>query len=162
MGRKARATRSNHTGAQGRIRNRTAHGSGTNAIHCHQSRETLSGRGLEGREHVDLAIRLSPLDPLFYGMLGTRSFTHMAQGEDLEAASWAERAARAPGAHVLIAMIAAVAHSLAGHAPEARSWANNVRERKPSLTRGDFFRAFPIKSEAMHRRLSAALQSLGF
>jgi TolB-like protein/tetratricopeptide (TPR) repeat protein len=124
--------------------------------------ETLSGRGLEGREHVDLAIRLSPLDPLFYAMLGTRAFTHMAQGEDLEAASWAERAARSPGAHVLIAMIAAVAHSLAGDDPQARAWAKNVCERKPSLTRGDFFRAFPIKSESMHSRLSAALQRLGF
>ncbi len=124
--------------------------------------ETLSGRGLEGREHVDLAIRLSPLDPLFYGMLGTRAFTHLAQGEDLEAASWAERAARSPGAHVLIAMIAAAAHALAGHPPQARSWAENVRERNPRLTREDFFRAFPIKPQAMHSRLSAALQSLGF
>jgi TolB-like protein len=124
--------------------------------------ETLSGRGLEGREHVDLAIRLSPLDPLFYGMLGTRAFTHLAEGEDLEAASWAERAARSPGAHVLIAMIAAAAHALAGHGPQARSWANNVRERNPRLSREDFFRAFPIKSEAMHSRLSAALRSLGF
>jgi TolB-like protein len=124
--------------------------------------ETLSGRELEGREHVDLAIRLSPLDPLFYGMLGTRAFTHMAQGEDLEAASWAERAARSPGAHVLIAMIAAAAHALAGHDAQARSWVQNVRERNPHLTRKDFFRAFPIKSEAMHRRVSGALQSLGF
>ena len=124
--------------------------------------ETLSGRELEGREHVDLAIRLSPLDPLFYGMLGTRAFTHMARGEDLEAASWAERAARSPGAHVLIAMIAAAAHALAGHDPQASSWANNVRDRNPRLTRGDFFRAFPFKSEEMHSRVSAALQSLGF
>lgn len=124
--------------------------------------ETLSGRELEGREHVDLAIRLSPIDPLFYGMLGTRAFTHMAQGEDLEAAAWAERAARSPGAHVLIAMIAAVAHALAGHGPEARSWVKNVRQRNPGLTRRDFFRAFPIKSESMRRRVSAALQSLGF
>lgn len=124
--------------------------------------ETLSGRELEGREHVDLAIRLSPIDPLFYGMLGTRAFTHMAQGEDLEAASWAERAARSPGAHVLIAMIAAVAHALAGHGPQAASWAKNVRERNPGLTREDFFRAFPIRSQAMRRRASAALQNLGF
>ena len=124
--------------------------------------ETLSGRALEGREHVDLAIRLSPLDPLFYGMLGTRAFSHMAQGEDVEAAMWAERAARSPGAHVLIAMIAAGAHALAGQAPQARSWAKNVRERNPLLTREDFFRAFPIKSETMHSRLSAALQRLGF
>jgi hypothetical protein len=124
--------------------------------------ETLSGRGFEGREHVDLAIRLSPLDPLFYGMLGTRAFTHLAQGEDLEAASWAERAARSPGAHVLIAMIAAAAHALAGHDTEARSWANDVRERNPRLTREDFFRAFPIRPEPMRSRLSVALRNLGF
>ena len=80
------------------------------------------------REHVDLAIRLSPLDPLFYGMLGTRAFTHMAVGEDLEAASWAERAARSPGAHVLIAMIAAATQALAGHGPVAESWAKEVRK----------------------------------
>ena len=124
--------------------------------------ETLSGRPLEGREHVDLAIRLSPLDPLFYGMLGTRAFTHMAEGEDLEAASWAERAARSPGAHVLIAMIAAAAQALAGHGPEAESWAKEVRQRNPRLTRNDFFHAFPFKSEAVHARVSAALKSLGF
>jgi TolB-like protein len=124
--------------------------------------ETLSGRALVGREHVDLAIRLSPLDPLFYGMLGTRAFTHMAEGEDLEAASWAERAARSPGAHVLIAMIAAAAQALAGHGPEAESWAREVRKRNPNLTRADFFSAFPFKTEAVHLRVSAALESLGF
>jgi TolB-like protein/DNA-binding winged helix-turn-helix (wHTH) protein len=124
--------------------------------------ETLSGRALVGREHVDLAIRLSPLDPLFYGMLGTRAFTHMAEGEDLEAASWAERAARSPGAHVLIAMIAAAAQALAGHGPEAESWAREVRRRDPRLTREDFFQAFPFKSEAVATRVSAALKSLGF
>src|SRR5262249_31990581 len=30
--------------------------------------ETLAGRALEGRQHVDLAMRLSPLDPLYYAM----------------------------------------------------------------------------------------------
>ena len=44
--------------------------------------ETLAGRRLDGRRHVDLAMRLSPLDPLYYAMLGTRAFTHMVQGED--------------------------------------------------------------------------------
>src|SRR5690606_17273998 len=51
--------------------------------------ETLAGRGLEGRAHVDLAMRLSPLDPLYYAMLGTRAFTHMADGDDRQAAEWA-------------------------------------------------------------------------
>ncbi len=124
--------------------------------------ETLAGRGLEGRGHVDLAMRLSPLDPLYYAMLGTRAFTHMAQGEVVEGAGWAERAARSPGAHVLIAMIACAAHELAGDMPRAASWAANVRERNPSLTRDDFFRAFPMKSDAMRAHLAAALARFGF
>jgi len=124
--------------------------------------ETLAGRGLEGRANVDLAMRLSPLDPLHYAMLGTRGFTHMLLGEDAVAAQWVERAARSPGAHVLIAMIAAVAHVLAGDDARAAAWSANVRERNASLTRDDFFRAFPIKSEATRARVSGALARLGF
>ncbi len=48
--------------------------------------ESLSGRPLQGREHVDLALRLSPLDPLHYAMLATRAFTHLAHDEYAEAA----------------------------------------------------------------------------
>lgn len=124
--------------------------------------ESLAGRGEEGRRHVDLAMRLSPLDPLYYGMLGTRAFTHMVEGEDVEAAEWAERAARSPGAHVLIAMIAAAAQALAGDTGRAEAWAANVRERSPLLALEDFFRAFPMKSPVMRRRVSTALAGLGF
>jgi TolB-like protein len=124
--------------------------------------ETLAGRGLEGRDHVDFAMQLSPLDPLYYAMLGTRAFTHVAEGEDAEAAAWAERAARSPGAHVLIAMIAAAVQALAGDDARAAAWAANVRERKPALTRADFFRSFPMKSETMRARMSGALERLGF
>ncbi len=124
--------------------------------------ETLAGRSREGREHVDLAMRLSPLDPLYYGMLGTRALAHMAQGEDADAAAWAERAAHSPGAHVLIAMIAGVAQSLAGDAARAESWAANVRSRGPGLTSEDFFRSFPMKADAMRARVAGALARLGF
>jgi TolB-like protein len=124
--------------------------------------ETLAGRGLEGRSHVDLAMKLSPLDPLHYAMLGTRAFTHMTLGEDAEAAQWAERAARSPGAHVLIAMIAAAAQAMAGDEARAASWAADVRARNPALTREDFFRSFPMKSESMKARVSSALARLGF
>ena len=72
--------------------------------------EVLSGEPVDSRQHVDLAMRLSPLDPLHYAMLATRAFTHMALNEDAQAAHWAERGARSPGAHVLIAMIASAAH----------------------------------------------------
>jgi TolB-like protein/Tfp pilus assembly protein PilF len=124
--------------------------------------ETLAGRGLEGRAHVELAMRLSPLDPLYYAMVGTRAFTHMAQGEDAEAAEWAERAARMPNAHALIAMIAVAAQALAGDDRRAEAWAADVRERHPALRRDDFFRAFPIKAVAMRERISAALERFGY
>ena len=124
--------------------------------------EALAGRALDGRRHVDLAMRLSPLDPLHYAMLATRAFTHMVAAEDAEAASWAERAARSPGAHVLIAMIASAAHALHGRRARAARWAENVRDRNPALTRQDFSRAFPMKSDAMHERVLGALERLGF
>lgn len=124
--------------------------------------ETLAGKCAKGREHIDLAMRLSPIDPLYYAMLGTRAFTHMVQGEDAEAAAWAERAARSPGAHVLIALIAAVAHSLHGDAPRAGYWAADVRARQPAMSREDFLRAFPIDSDAARLRIANALVALGF
>jgi tetratricopeptide (TPR) repeat protein len=124
--------------------------------------ETLAGRGLEGRGHVDLAMRLSPLDPLYYAMLGTRAFTHMVVGEDAAAAAWAERAARAPGAHVLIAMIACATQAIVGDDSRAAEWAANVRSRNPVLARADFFRSFPMKSEVTKARLAGALERFGF
>jgi tetratricopeptide (TPR) repeat protein len=124
--------------------------------------EAMAGRGPDARRHVDLAMRLSPLDPLYYAMLGTRGFTHMASGEDAAAAHWVERGARAPGAHVLIAMIAVAAHAMAGDDARAAWWAARVRERNPALTREDFFRDFPIQLATMRSRVSAALERFGF
>jgi len=124
--------------------------------------DTLAGRGLAGREGVDLAMRLSPLDPLYYAMQATRALGHIALGEDAHAAVWAERAARSPGAHVLIAMIAVAAHALAEDPARASSWASQVRARDEALGREDFFRSFPMKSEAMKARVSEALARFGF
>jgi TolB-like protein len=124
--------------------------------------EALAGQTDEGRRHVDLAMRLSPLDPLFYGMLGTRAFAHLALGEHREAAAWAERAARAPGAHVLIAMISSAMQSIAGDEAASAAWAGNVRERNPALTREDFFRSFPMKVADARSRVDAALARRGF
>ena len=107
-------------------------------------------------------MRLSPLDPLYYAMQATRALGHIALGEDALAAIWAERAARSPGAHVLIAMIAAAAHALAGDEMRAASWASEVRARDAALTKDDFFRSFPMKPEAMRARVSEALARFGF
>jgi hypothetical protein len=120
----------------------------------------LSGRGDAGKMDADAAMALSPLDPLHYAMAATRALSHIVCGEDAEAAVWAERAARLPGAHVLIAMIAAAAHSLSGDRDRAAAWAANVRERNPAITTDDFFRSFPFADAAVRRRITTALTAL--
>jgi hypothetical protein len=95
-------------------------------------------------------------------MLATRGFTHIQDGEYALAAQWCERAARSPGAHVLIAMVAAVAQWLAGNEAAARTWAANVRQRNPRLSERDFLASFPLRSEAMRSQVSGALRKLGF
>lgn len=124
--------------------------------------ESLSGDALASRAHIDLAMRLSPLDPLHYAMSGTRAFTHIALREDREAADWADRAARSPGAHVLIAMIAVAAHALVGDEARAAEWAGRVRARNDALTRADFFGSFPMRSAEMRARVSDGLARFGF
>ena len=117
---------------------------------------------LDGRAHVDLAMRLSPLDPLHYAMSARAPSPTWRSARTPRRAEWADRAARSPGAHVLIAMIAAAAHGLTGDEAQAAHWAANVRARNPALTRDDFFRAFPMKSEPMRARVARALGRLGF
>ncbi len=131
-------------------------------IYAHAWTETMSGYSHAARGKIDLAMRLSPLDPLYYAMLATRGFIQMGEGDYREAADWADQAARSPGAHVLIAMIAAVAQALAGDQERAAVWATNVRERNPLLTSQDFFRSFPLQAEAMRSRVADALGHLGF
>lgn len=131
-------------------------------IYARSWTETLAGQTLDGRRHVDLAMRLSPLDPLHYAMLATRGLTHIAAGDDAEAAAWLERAARSPGAHPMIAMVATAAHALNGDLARAQAWAAEVRTRNPSLTRADFFRSFPMRSAEMRSRMSSALARFDF
>jgi TolB-like protein len=124
--------------------------------------ELMADTAESARKRVDLAMQLSPLDPLYYAMLSLRGLTHIAAGDEQAGAEWAERGARSPGAHALIAMIAAAAQALAGNDDEARRWALDVRSRNPALGRTDFFHAFPMRSTSMQTRFSAALESLGF
>ncbi len=122
----------------------------------------VRGRSEEGRRNIDLALQLSPLDPFRYAMLGVHAFILVAEGDYAAAAGWAEDAARAPGAHVLIAAIAAACHELNGDHEKAKAWAANVRERKPDLTQEDYFRAFPFENATTRERFSKALAVHGF
>lgn len=122
----------------------------------------LTGQAGSAHAGVDMAMRLSPLDPLLYGMHGVRALTHIQTGDMGEASRWADRAAATPGAHFLIAMIAAVANGLDGRAEQAARWSREARRRKSDATIAQFLAAFPLQDDAARSRIQAELLRLGF
>ena len=75
---------------------------------------TLSGAAEQGESDALLALRLSPLNPLRYAMIATCALTHVLRCDHEKGAILAERAARSPGAHKHIAVIASIATHFAG------------------------------------------------
>ena len=104
--------------------------------------QSQGGDTLAALHAVDLAQRLSPIDPLLFGMLGVRALACLNLGDYAQAAVWGERAARRPNAHVHIHAIAAFCDALAERHDEARAYAHRIKETAPSYRCDDFLLAF--------------------
>jgi hypothetical protein len=124
--------------------------------------QALMGQVAPSESDVNAALALSPLDPLRYAMLSVRAFCAMVEDDAAKAADWAEQGARSPGAHVMIEMIAAAAHSLNGDEASAQVWAACVRNRAPHFTKEAFLRTFPFRQPRARERVYKALARLGF
>jgi DNA-binding winged helix-turn-helix (wHTH) protein/tetratricopeptide (TPR) repeat protein len=120
------------------------------------------GMGESGQEHADAAMALSPLDPLLYAMQAGRAFSHAVRGQLDDSVLWIDRARRSPGAHVLIDVIGAVLHGLRGDDAQARECAANARSRDPSISKVDFFRAFPVRNAETRKQFGDMLTKYGF
>jgi len=123
--------------------------------------EAIAGKGKEGCAHVDQAMALSPLDPLLYAMRATRALALIVEGDVQAAVPWAEQAARTPGAHVLIVVVAVVANALAGYTERATALAAYARARRPDLSAAYFLHAFPFVQQDLRRRIETTLTACG-
>jgi TolB-like protein len=123
--------------------------------------ETLAGDAEAGEMHAQLALRLSPLDPLRYAMIATCALSKIIKGEYEEAASLGERAARSPGAHKHIAVIAAIATGLAGQTTKSSHWVGVAKHSDPNLAAPAFLKSFPFARTTARERIEAALAKLG-
>jgi TolB-like protein/DNA-binding winged helix-turn-helix (wHTH) protein len=123
--------------------------------------ETLSGRGEEGQSQADAAMALSPIDPMLYAMLATRALAHLIRGDHATAACWGDEAAQSPGAHGLVALIAAVCQVTNGDMARAQAWVNTARMRDPQISQARFFEAFPFADRDTRQHIAAALFRLG-
>ncbi len=122
--------------------------------------EALLGAGERSQQDVTQAMVLSPLDPLGYAMLATRALSHLVRGEFAPAAQWAARATRAPGAHVHIHAIAALAHELSGDREGAANYVGQVRALMREYRKEDMLRHFNFRDEATLSLVRSALGRL--
>ncbi|RNF33901.1 winged helix-turn-helix domain-containing tetratricopeptide repeat protein [Paracoccus methylarcula] len=111
---------------------------------------------------LDTSLHLSPLDPLLYGIHGVRAQILLQQGDHQAAADWAERAAKTPGAHYLIAMLALAANGLAGRRDHAARWRQETHRLKPDAKAADYFAAFPTRDVTSREQIAAELRRQGF
>lgn len=130
--------------------------------YAHALMRALAGETAPVFAENEFAMALSPLDPLRYAMLGTQAHAAINMADHAAAAGWAERAARWPGSHYLLGMLAAAAHALDGDLARAQFWREDVAARRPDADRQRFFEAFPYGDIPERQRIDAALRRAGF
>ncbi len=95
----------------------------------------------------DHSRRLSPFDPLLFGMLGARAMALVRIGRFEEAADWGVKAAARPNAHAHILAIAALSLALAGRLDEARAYLASIHRTLPRYGVDDFLTAMQFAPE---------------
>jgi DNA-binding SARP family transcriptional activator/TolB-like protein len=103
-----------------------------------------SGDAQAAIESSDHSRRLSPFDPLLFGMLAVRAIALVRLGRYDEAADWAVKAAVRPNAHAHILAIAAHCLALAGRVDEALGFLASIHKTLPSYRIDNFLAAFRL------------------
>ena len=122
----------------------------------------LTGSPYDVHEASQRASSLSPLDPLMYGFYGIRAFEFLAAQDYDSAKLWVDKSAGAPGALVVMDLVAVAANELAGDKKTAAQWARRARSRRPNIKQELFFHALPFHYGALRNRISDALKSYSF
>jgi DNA-binding SARP family transcriptional activator len=97
---------------------------------------------------ADQSLRLSPFDPLLFGVLGARAFAHVRLGQFEQAAEWALKAAGRPNAHAHILAIAAHCLALAGRVSEGQAFVASIHKSLPGYRTNDFLATFRFTPDA--------------
>lgn len=135
-----------------------------NYARAHYSRgylQVLRCHTTESRQGLDMAMRLSPLDPMLPPMRFMKSMALGIDGDYAGAADLGVLAARTGGSHVGGLLSAVAMCQLAGREAEAKHWAQVLRELRPDITIGLFMNSMPFVDADFRQILRAALQVHG-
>ena len=124
--------------------------------------EALSGRGREGREHVDLAMRAEPARSAATTRCSARArsptSSRRGRGGGRLGRARGALARRARADRVIAAPRTADGRPRPARTRGRRTCASATRRSRAQ----DFFRSFPMNADAMRARVSGALARLGF
>ncbi|HTV29759.1 MAG TPA: winged helix-turn-helix domain-containing tetratricopeptide repeat protein [Xanthobacteraceae bacterium] len=112
-------------------------------------------------EHIEHAMRLSPLDPLFFGMLNGMAAAHFLAGRYEKASSWAEKALRDHPNYLPALRMSAASNALAGRLEEARKAMARMRQFDPALRVGGLKDVVPFRGPQDCARYVHGLRTAG-
>ncbi len=107
------------------------------------------------------AMRLSPLDPLMFGMHAGLAFAHFFAGRYDEAASWAEKALREQPSWIPALRTAAASYALGGHKQEARQTMALLRQLAPDIRVSRLKDLMPLRRPDDLNRFTEGLRKAG-
>ena len=124
--------------------------------------ELALGRVDEAIADSDLAMRLSPLDPMLSPMCGVKAGAHFTIGQYDQAAKWAEKGASAPGSQGVILALTAAYHQLDGNVERARYWAEKTQTQSPELSKTALLQSLSFTDDNLRDILGDAFTELKF
>ena len=104
-----------------------------------------SQRPEEALSEIDKAYRLSPRDPLLFGIAASRAIALMILERYAEAVQWARIAVRQPNAHFRIHAVLAAALGHVGRIDEAKHVVDELLRLRPDYSRVLVERTMPFK-----------------
>jgi hypothetical protein len=114
------------------------------------------------RADIDVAVGLSPLDPLLAPMRTLKALSLGIDGDYATAADVAVLAARTATSHFRILMAAVALCQLDGRTEAAARWARVVREIRPDPSITKYLKSMPYSDADFRNRIRLALQTAGF
>ncbi|MEM1434495.1 MAG: winged helix-turn-helix domain-containing protein [Pseudomonadota bacterium] len=110
-------------------------------------------------DRIELARRLSPQDPLFYGMQGISALNLALMGRTEEALARTRQAIHHPDVHYQAHAVGIVIFALAGEGSLASDELKKTRAVKPDYSLDDFFAANAFQTPGDIQRLADAFRS---
>jgi adenylate cyclase len=112
-------------------------------------------------EHLEHALRLSPLDPLLYSVHNGIAAAHFLAGRYDAAASWVEKSLRGQPNYLQASRMAAASRALAGQLVEARGHIARVHQIDPALRVSGLRDMIPFRRSEDAARYVDGLQKAG-